>query len=123
MKKYLLIVLFSFSSFYVYSQSPELWGTMQVGGPFGIGSIVRIHGDGSGFERVYSFSTGSPWCTLLPSGSSLIYGMTVSGGSHSLGDIFSYNSSSGAFTSLFSLDSMNGYYPHGNLVMASDNKL
>jgi len=124
MKKYtFLFLIYSAFSISINAQSPQLWGTMQVGGPFGIGTITRINGDGSGFERIYSFSDGSPWCTLVPDGGSLLYGMTVSGGSHSVGNIFSYNSSNGAYNSLFSLDSANGYYPHGTVLMANDNKL
>jgi len=94
MKKYSLL-LFIFSTIFISlkAQTPQLWGTTQVGGPFGVGTMIRINGDGSGFERIYSFSEGSPWCTLVPAGGSLLYGMTVSGGTHSVGSIFSYNSS------------------------------
>ncbi len=60
---------------------------------------------------------------FLPSGSSQLYGVTISGGIHFLGEIFSYDSSNDAFTSLYSFDSSTGFYPRGSLIFATNNTL
>ncbi|HUM45931.1 MAG TPA: T9SS type A sorting domain-containing protein [Chitinophagales bacterium] len=123
MKNLLLLLCFFSITAFTRAQIPQLWGTMSIGGPFGVGTIIKVNGDGTGFGKVYSFSTGSPQCNLLPSGNSIIYGVTVSGGTHALGEIFSYNSSTNTFASLYSMDSSQGFYPRGSLVMAANNKL
>lgn len=119
MKPFLLAILFCIVSL-AYAQTPELWGTASLGGTNGIGTIMKINGDGTGFQRVFSFTSGSQQSTLLPVGS-LLYGNTVSGGVGSaIGSIFSYNSGTGAFDILFSFDTSSGYYPRTSLIMATD---
>src|SRR5690349_18696956 len=112
MKKFLPIV-FLLSSFFAKAQ-PELWTSMSLGSTFGLGGIIKLNGDGSGFANVYDCAGGTAGASLqtnfLPDGSSWLYGTTVSGGTNSLGDIFRYNTSTGIYTSLFSMDSVSGYY-------------
>ncbi len=45
----------------------EAYRTMQLGGAYGIGTIIKINGDGREFEKIYSFSSGSPLaiCCLM----------------------------------------------------------
>jgi len=121
--KTLLPILFFFTTNFLHAQTPQLWGTASLGGTNGIGTIMKINGDGAGFERVFSFTNGSHQSTLLPAGGSLLYGNTVSGGAGSaIGSIFSYNSGTGAFDVLFSFDTASGYYPRTSLIPATDGK-
>jgi len=64
MKKYLLLLLTLLNCAMLRMQTPSLWGTMEFGGSFGIGTIVKINSDGTGFQKIFSFTDGSPWCTL-----------------------------------------------------------
>lgn len=108
----------------LHAQPPELWGTASLGGTNGIGTIMKINGDGSGFQRVFSFTNGSQQSTLLPGSGPLLYGNTVSGGVGSaVGSIFSYNSGTGDFDILFSFDTLSGYYPRTTPILATDGKL
>ncbi len=128
MKKNLLtLLLFIGSSLICCAQIPQLWGTMSIGEVYGIGGIMKINGDGTGYTKVYScmaaLAGGSPQSGIINGGGSLIYGCTVSGGSHTLGDVFSYNTTSNTYNSLYSMDSASGFYPRGNILKASNNKL
>lgn len=128
MKSNLLMFFFCIgSSLFCYSQVPQLWGTMSTGGVYGIGGIIKINGDGTGYSKVYSCmgmqAGGSMQSNLINGGGSLLFGCSVSGGTHSLGDIFSYNTTTNTYSSLFSMDSASGFYPRGGIIKATNNKL
>ncbi len=57
--------------------------------------------------------------SLTKTQDSMLWGMTTKGGSNNFGSIF-HCTTSGAFTSVFSFDSTNGYYPNGDLLFAND---
>lgn len=124
MKKILLSLLSILLTLSSFSQIPELWGSMSLGGSFGIGGIIKINGDGTGYNMEYTctggINGGSIQSNLFPISSTLIYGNSTSGGSYSRGDIFSYNPATSVYTSLFSLDSVYGYYPRGPIIKASN---
>src|SRR6185295_5377233 len=123
MKKHLHLLFLCIGIISVQAQVPQLWGTMQFGGLTGTGTIIKINGDGTGFSKVFSFTDGSPQCTLLPKDATHLLGMSRTGGANFQGDIFLYNVSSGGYTILYSLDSSTGFDPHGSLVKANDDNL
>lgn len=127
MKRQLLLFLSILYVSFVYAQVPELWGTMSTGSTYGIGGIIKINGDGTGYTKVYACmgdtAGGSMQGNFLPYGNTLLYGVTVSGGPHALGDVYSYNTLTNTYTSLFSMDSASGFYPRGSITMADNNKL
>jgi uncharacterized repeat protein (TIGR03803 family) len=126
-KQFLFLFVFGACSIISTAQIPQLWGTMSIGETFGIGGIIKINGDGTGYTKVYScmgsLTGGSPQSSLLPEGNSLLYGNTVSGGVNGLGDVFSYNTATNTYTTLHSMDSATGYYPRGSMMKANNNKL
>ncbi|MBK9401439.1 MAG: T9SS type A sorting domain-containing protein [Bacteroidetes bacterium] len=126
-KRFLTIYFLLLFSSIAHAQIPELWGTLSVGGSFGIGGIIKINGDGTGFANEYvcmgGAAGGSMQSNLLPVSSTLIYGNSVSGGLNALGDIFSYNPATNVYTMLYSMDSLSGYYPRGTVIKATNNKL
>lgn len=124
MKKILLSLLSILCFHTSPSQIPQLWGSMSIGGSFGIGGIIKINGDGTGYNMEYvctgGLNGGSIQSSLFPISSTLLYGNSTSGGSYSKGDIFSYNPATKNYTSLFSLDTIYGYYPRGPIIKASN---
>jgi uncharacterized repeat protein (TIGR03803 family) len=122
MKKLILISLAILHFSNVNSQSPQLWGTMQIGGPTVTGIIFHINGDGSSFGPAPGFGGGSPQGDLLPY-NGYLYGLSVSGGSNSIGDLFKYNASTGSYTVLHHFDTISGYYPRASLFLASNGKM
>ncbi len=109
------------------AQIPELWGTMSLGGSFGIGGIVKIKGDGSGYVMDHACTGGSNGgsmnCTLMPQSPTALYGTSTSGGNQAKGDIFSYNPFTKNYAMLFSMDSLSGYYPRGPLAVTPGGKV
>ncbi|MBL7925196.1 MAG: T9SS type A sorting domain-containing protein [Bacteroidia bacterium] len=127
MKRFFLLLMAAAILNTATAQVPELWGTMSVGGPFGIGGIIKINGDGTGYVMDYAClggtAGGSLQSSLRPVNSTLVYGHSVSGGTQALGDIYRYHPATNSYTSLFSMDSLSGYYPRGTPIVATNNKL
>ncbi len=125
MKKALLSLFSILITLSASSQIPELWGSMALGGPFGIGGIIKINGDGTGYSMDHActglLNGGSIQSNLLPINSTLLYGNSTSGGLNAVGDIFSYNPGTNDYTTLYSMDSLSGYYPRGPIIKASNN--
>jgi len=71
-----------------------LYGTTQLGGATGNGTIFRINADGSGFKKLYDFAAGvdggSPEAGVILSGGSL-YGTANKGGLAGNGVVFGLN--------------------------------
>jgi uncharacterized repeat protein (TIGR03803 family) len=71
-----------------------LYGTAEVGGSLGGGTVFVLNTDGTGFASVYNFAAGTTNATgtgpngLILSGNTL-YGTTVKGGSAGNGSVFS----------------------------------
>ncbi len=78
------------------------------------------------YTRLMNFdepSGANPHGSLIEAADGKLYGMTSSGGSNSVGVIFSFDPSSFSYTKLQDFDDTNGNYPSGSLVQASDGKL
>jgi uncharacterized repeat protein (TIGR03803 family) len=98
-----------------------LYGMTKLGGINNLGCIFVINTNGSGFNRLFSFSgtpDGSkPIGSLLLSGNAL-YGMTPSGGASDLGCIFTIHTDGSDYTNLFDFDGGDdGESPFGSLVL------
>jgi len=91
------------------------------GGTSGNGSIYSVNVDGSGYQTLYSFSTGAgykPYSTLIMNGSTL-YGTTYysSGG---LGSVFSFDTTSSSYSTLYNFTGYptSGSRPLGALTLS-----
>ena len=106
-----------------------LYGTTLMGGKNDRGAIFSIHDDGSGYSTplLYNFTTppaknsgNRPYSNFLAVGN-LLYGMTSAGGpnggSPGNGTIFTFNTSTGTYKSLYSFDGAHGFDPHGQLIL------
>jgi len=102
----------------------KLYGMTSVGGASNLGTIFRISPSGAGFGLLHSFSgapsDGSyPWTGSLVASGSMLYGMTMSGGTADWGAIFKISTSGAGFALLhsFSLETTDGTSPVGSLIL------
>jgi uncharacterized repeat protein (TIGR03803 family) len=119
-----------------------LYGTADLGGSSGDGTVFKVNTDGSGFTTLYSFTAtdpntatnsdgANPQASLALSGNTL-YGTACSGGSYccstvngtcwGCGTVFSVNILGGFFTNLhnFTCDGSDGHTPHGALILSGN---
>jgi uncharacterized repeat protein (TIGR03803 family) len=81
------------------------------------GTFVDLHDFGSGTDG------SSPFCTLLQASNGLLYGMTLSGGTHAVGMMFSFDPANvaGTYTDIHDFGSgTDGASPFGSLFQASN---
>ncbi|HSY17576.1 MAG TPA: choice-of-anchor tandem repeat GloVer-containing protein [Candidatus Acidoferrales bacterium] len=120
----------------------KLYGTTQIAGTNGIGTIFAMNTNGTGFTTLYTFTTPSgaggigfgvnpdgvfSRGKLLISGNTL-YGTTVGGGTNGYGTIFAVNTDGTGFTTLHTFTPLNksvtpntnsdGIGPQGGLIIS-----
>ncbi len=98
-----------------------LYGTTSSGGPNGHGVLFRIQTNGSGYTLIHSFSgaQGTPTANLtLSADSQTFYGICGSGGTNSVGLIYSIGIGGTGFTSLHNFSGSDGWYPGGSLLIS-----
>jgi uncharacterized repeat protein (TIGR03803 family) len=88
-----------------------LYGTTELGGGSGWGTVFAVHTDGTGFRTVYNFTNGSdgsgPYDKLILSGNTL-YGTASQGGSSGAGTVFAVNTDGSGFATLYSFSALPG---------------
>ncbi|HYV92695.1 MAG TPA: choice-of-anchor tandem repeat GloVer-containing protein [Chitinophagales bacterium] len=107
----------------------NLYGTTRNGGQNGSGIIFRFHPSDSSCDQLYdlTYNTGAypAYGALLPNDDGKLYGLTVNGGTHGRGVIFSYDPFLDTYTDLHDFDPFNddGGGPSGGLTKADDGLL
>ena len=109
------------------SSDGVLYGTTEIGGAFGGGTVFRLNMDGTGFTNLYNFTNGlgggQPLAGLVVSGNAL-YG--TASGSFNSGTIFKINTDGTGFTNLYSFSPLasstnsDGDGPLSRLVLGGD---
>jgi uncharacterized repeat protein (TIGR03803 family) len=88
-----------------------LYGTSEIGGSSGNGTVFAVNTNGTGFTNLYSFTGGSdgayPDASVILSGNTL-YGTARSGGSSGHGTVFAVNTNGAGFTNLHSFTATSG---------------
>ncbi len=104
----------------------NLYGLTAQGGT-GNGVLFTVNKDGSGYTNLHTFTSGagdgnSPYGSLTMSGTNL-YGMTLYGGSNSLGVVFRINKDGSGYTNLhtFTGGVWDGKWPQGALTLSGTN--
>jgi uncharacterized repeat protein (TIGR03803 family) len=121
----------------VLASDGYFYGTAARGGANGVGTLFRVHFDGTGFEVLHTFpalvaSTTTPATNedgavplagLTDGGDGRLYGVTNVGGSAGNGTIFALDPVGGVFSVLHNFDGTKGANPTGELLLAEDGKL
>jgi len=100
----------------------NLYGTTELGGANGAGTVYRVTQDGV-FTLLHSFSGGSGgahlWSGLVQGRDGHLYGTTGDGGANGMGTAFRMTLS-GALTTIYSFTASIGGGPRAALIQASD---
>lgn len=102
-----------------------LYGMTQAGGSLGYGTVFKVNKDGSGYTVLHNFNgiNGSyPLGSLIQGADGSLYGMTLQGGSASVGTIFKINADGSGYTTLHDFNGLTGQFPTGSLIVYN-NKL
>lgn len=103
-----------------------LFGTTTYGGltGTGYGTVFKLNIDSTNYQVIHRFdlnSNGSyPYCTLTVK-DSVLYGVTMKGGSNSKNSVyFKIDTSGDNFTKLHEFDSLGGWNPYGEIIIYDD---
>lgn len=111
---------------YLTAIGSELYGMTGLGGSEGRGVIFRVNTDGTNYEVLHSFGSGTdgafPRDSLTPSSDgTTLYGMTAQGGASDRGTIFRVNTDGTGYQTLYSFSTLpDGSYPSGSLTVSPD---
>lgn len=106
--------------------SGKLYGMTFSGGNFALGTIFSFDPSTSTYTKVLDFngSNGaSPYGSLVLASDGKLYGMTSNGGTNNAGVVFSFDPVTANCQKLKDLDYVNGGFPYGHLVQATNGKL
>ena len=102
----------------------KLYGTTEVGGLNGLGTVFKIDPTGSPFATLYGFAGSDgklPISSVLPDNSGNLYGTTQAGGSLDGGTAFRLVISSGSLSTLHTFGGEgSGYEPSAPVVQGAD---
>ncbi len=101
-------------------QSNTLYGTTEIGGTNGFGSVFSVKTDGQDFTTLHHFNGTdgeAPEAGLAFVGNSL-YGTTTVGGTNNDGVIFKINTDGSGFQDVFEADYPNGDRPQTDLLLS-----
>jgi len=110
--------------------SNTLYGTAQLGGSFGHGTLFAINTNGTRFTNLYGFlgssqDGGVPWAGLVLSGNTL-YGTVELGGGSGNGMVFKINTDGTGLTNVYSFKATasstnsDGAFPVAGLILSSN---
>ncbi|OFX74457.1 MAG: hypothetical protein A2X12_08820 [Bacteroidetes bacterium GWE2_29_8] len=103
-----------------------LYGMTSRGGTTGDGVLFKYDISSSSYTEELNFNQTRgimPWGSLIKTADNILYGMTYSGGTNYRGVIFQYNTSNYQYTIKFNFDGLNGSWPIGSLIKATDGNL
>ncbi len=104
----------------------KLYGTTLYGGGNSGGTIFSYDINDTTYTDVHDFDNATGYQSngsLIAANNEYLYGMAGAGGAHNFGVIFRLNPDSNTYKDVYDFDSINGSYPYGNLLQASDGQL
>lgn len=124
-------ILYEFNNFnacrtgFVVGNDALLYTLGQTGTNGAICGIYSFNTTTNVYTQVYAIPGASgttPLARLMKAGNGLLYGVTDRGGSNNEGILFSYNTATGIFTSLYDFNTTNGIRPLAALLQATNGK-
>ncbi len=107
-----------------------LYGTADIGGSGGSGTVFKISTNGTGYTTLYSFTTNSDYPSYTNSegaypnavilSGNIIYGTTYKGGSSGYGTVFKVNTNGTGFTILHTFTGSDGMKPESGLILSGN---
>lgn len=95
-----------------------LYGTTEIGGASGYGTIFKVNTDGSNFTNLYGFTNGSDGAFVesgLVLSNNTLYGTTAGGeGSSGYGTVFKVNTNGNGFTNLYNFTLLSPTYTNSD---------
>jgi uncharacterized repeat protein (TIGR03803 family) len=110
----------------IQARDGKLYGMTAGGGINGFGVIFSFDPSDRTYTKLKDFDNTNgahPYGSLIQASDGKLYGTTYAGGGSSLGVIFSFDISTETYTKLKDFDNMDGAYPYGSLMEASDGNL
>ena len=105
----------------------KFYGTTISGGTINnAGTLFSFDPATNTFAKLYDFDelTGYyPISSLLQASDGKLYGMCIFGGPSGHGTLYSLDPATNSFTYILEFNDINGFYPEGTLIQASDGKL
>jgi uncharacterized repeat protein (TIGR03803 family) len=104
-------------------QDGSLYGTTSVGGAHKVGTVFKMKTDGTGFQSLYSFSSGHEVATkaaVIQGRDGFLYGTTSFGGTHDLGTVFKMKTDGTGFRSLYNFSGRDGASPQAAMIQGLD---
>jgi uncharacterized repeat protein (TIGR03803 family) len=102
----------------------NLYGTTALGGPSNGGTVFKIRADGTGFQRLHTFTGGAsdgfdPEASLVLDAAGNLYGTTSGGGFSDRGTVFTIKEDGSGFEVLYSFagGASDGSYPYASLTL------
>jgi uncharacterized repeat protein (TIGR03803 family) len=111
----------------VQASNGKLYGLTKDGGINGDGVIFSYDVSTGIYTDLHDLNSSTdgayPFGSLLQASDGKLYGMTITGGTNSLGTFFNYNITTNAFNVLVHFNGLNGSKPQRGLMQASNGKL
>lgn len=110
----------------IQASNGKLYGMTEFGGSYGFGTLFSFDPSTSVYVKLMNFDDiigGYPYGCLMLASDGKLYGMTSEGGTGGYGVIFSFDPSTSVYAELKDFDNINGSYPEGSLMQASNGKL
>ena len=104
----------------------KLYGMTKNGGTHNVGVIFSFDPLSSLYTVLHNFDStygANPYGSLMNASDGKLYGMTAIGGSYNSGVLFSFDTTSNVYVDLMDFDGINGKYPSGNVIQASNGLL
>ncbi len=98
----------------VQGRDGYLYGVTTAGGANGFGTVFQLSTNGSSYSVIYNFTStdtdGNPgaYSSLIQGADGLLYGVSLDGGLHGSGAVFSLSASGGPLTTVYSFGGTSG---------------